>query len=318
MADQLPSDDRHSDDQMANEQLADEQRANEQRDHEEPAANAEHASGQYANTQHANFQHANDQQANEQAAHEPPSSPHDETPPLYRERYEIVRDHDLLLVVKVNWMDSGELVFEFEVSRQVLAGVPYFRRLLTRDFREGEIEVIVLRGDDPKAWKTLLQILHGHLERSSYEIPTDAVWHILLIADKYGISPTSQNARDWFDQWLDTQSREGLFTDQRRILEILLPCHAFDHSLGFSTATMWLAYNSVGHIKEGRPFEGHTHLSLGHGIIRKSHILTLQAPIADCIHLQSKSTQPAAVSRPSSIAVFMMRSTNCLRKSAAH
>jgi hypothetical protein len=269
------SHDQHAEDQYAHEQHANEQHANEQH------ANEQHADEQYTEEQqhHAHNQHADEQQqhTHDQHADEQPTASRHETPipPLYRERYEIARDHDVLLVVK-NWINHGEFVFEFEVSRHVLTEIPYFRRLLTRESRQGEQEVVILRGDDPKAWKTLLQILHGRLEQSSYEIPTDAVWHILLIAEKYGISPTRQNARDWFNGWLVTQSHEGLFTDNRRICEILFPCHAFDHALGFSACTMWLAYNSVGHIKEMRPAyfdeHEHTHLRLDHGIMRKSHV----------------------------------------------
>jgi hypothetical protein len=258
MADEQPTDE-----PPAHEQLADEQLTNEHEQHGDEQQ------------QHAHDQHADEQYTDEQQQHadeQPTASRHETPTPLYRERYEIARNHDVLLVVK-NWINHGEFVFEFEVSRQVLTEIPYFRRLLTRESRQGEQEVVILRGDDPKAWKTLLQILHGRLERSSYEVPTDAVWHILLIAEKYGISPTRQNARDWFHEWLVTQSHEGLFTDHRRLCEILFPCHAFDHALGFSACTMWLAYNSVGHIKEMRPayFEEHTHLRLDHGIMRESH-----------------------------------------------
>jgi hypothetical protein len=150
--------------------------------------------------------------------------------------------------VKVNWTNGGEFVYEFEVSRQVLIEIPYFRRLLTREVRAGEQEVVEVRGDDPKAWKTLLQILHGRLEDSSYNIPTDAVWHILLIAEKYGISPTSQNARDWFNGWLVAQSGEGLFYDNRRICEILFPC--------FRSCARLLSRHEVFGIQFGRPHQG--------------------------------------------------------------
>lgn len=271
-------DEQPTDEQLANGQLADGQHSDEQYFHEQHShdqhAEEQRAEQQYAEDQHANNQHAGEQQhAQEEPGDEQPTASRHETPtPLYRERYEIARNHDVLLVVK-HWINHGEFVFEFEVSRQVLTEIPYFRRLLTRESRQGEQEVVILRGDDPKAWKTLLQILHGRLERSSYEVPTDAVWHILLIAEKYGISPTRQNARDWFDEWLVTQSHEGHFTDYRRLCEILFPCYAFDHALGFSACTMWLAYNSVCHIKEMRPayFEEHTHLRLDHGIMRKPY-----------------------------------------------
>jgi hypothetical protein len=300
MADEQPSDEPPSYEQLADEQLANEQHANGQHT-DEQYAEEQYVHDQHAHDQHAHDQHAHEQHGDEQKQHaddqhaqeepaaydeepafegpadEPTASRHETPiPPLYRERWEIARDHDVLLVVKINLMNHGEFVYEFEVSRQVLTEIPYFRRLLTRESRQGEQEVVILRGDDPKAWKTLLQILHGRLEQSSYEIPTDAVWHILLIAEKYGISPTRQNARDWFNEWLITQSHEGLFTDHRRICEILFPCHAFEHALGFSACTMWLAYNSVGHIKEMRPayFDEHTHLRLDHGIMRKFHVNT--------------------------------------------
>jgi hypothetical protein len=295
MADQHNSDDRLANEQLAGEQHTDEHRAGQH-------ANDRHAEDQPAEEDAANEHRAdNDCAASERPADDRPIPSHDETPvPVWRERYEIAPDYDLLLIVKVDWAPNCELVYEFEASREILAGIPYFRRLLYPESREGGQqlvgqEVIELKHDDPKAWKTWLQILHARLERSSYEVETVTVWHMLAIAEKYGINPTWQSARDWFNQWLCTQSGKGLFTDRRRICEVLFPCHTFDHALGFSAGTMWLAYNSVGHIKEIRPapFDKLTHLSLPHGIMRRSpklqiRILTLRAPIADYLHIQNK------------------------------
>jgi hypothetical protein len=257
MADEPPPPYGPSDDQQANEQLENER-------------------------QHADEPRADEQNANEREsrAEERPTNAPDHEAHVHRERYEIVPNHDILLVVKQDWHGTT-LVYEFEASRQVLSAIPFFARLLARELRDGEQEmvqreVIELTNDDPRAWKTWLEILHSRrMERSSYEIPTVTVWHMLLVAEKYGISPTCQGARDWFDEWLFTQSEEGLFTDQRRIREVLFPCHAFDHALGFSAGTMWLAYNSVGHIKEMRPayFDEHTHLRLDQGIMRMFHTL---------------------------------------------
>lgn len=204
---------------------------------------------------------------------------------VHCERYEIASNHDLVLVVKENWIISRRVgdefveqqgepraVYEFEVSREVLIAIPYFKRLLAQEYSEAKQNTVELKEDDPRAWKLWLQILHaGSLEQSSYEVPTVTVWHVLLIAEKYGIDPTREDAQQWFDKWVETQAGEGLFTDQRRICEILFPCHAFDHAPGFAAGTEWLAYNSVGHIMESRPagFTHHTHLRLDHGILRK-------------------------------------------------
>jgi hypothetical protein len=67
--------------------------------------------------------------------------------------------------VKVDWTTGCELVYEFEVSRRILIKVPFFMRLVTPEVREGgqqltEQEVIELKHDNPKAWKTWL---HAHL-----------------------------------------------------------------------------------------------------------------------------------------------------------
>jgi hypothetical protein len=257
MADELPPPYEQSDDQLANEQLEAEREANEHRAEERPA----------------DEQNANERQTDESHAEEPRTT----ATHVHRERYEIARNPDCLLIVKQDWFDTT-LVYEFEVARSILSAIPFFARLFAREPRDGEQEmvqreVIELTNDNPRAWKGWLEILHGRrLERSSYQISTTTVWHMLTIAEKYGISPTSQNARDWFDQWLVIQSGDGLFHDYRRISEVLFPCHAFDHALGFSAGTKWLAYNSVGHIKEQRPayYDEDTLLRLDHGIMRMS------------------------------------------------
>lgn len=212
-----------------------------------------------------------------------PDPPHHE-PQIHCERYQLTSKHDLVLVVKENWIDKvwvddelveeqGELraVYEFEVSRDVLIAIPYFKRLLTQGFRESKQDVVELKEDDPRAWKLWLEILHRSLERSSYDAQIITVWHVLRIAEKYGISPTRKDAQEWFDRWFVKQSGDGLFTENESICEVLFPCHAFDHALGFSTSTMWLAYHSAGHIVERRPegFISHTHLRLDQGIMRK-------------------------------------------------
>jgi hypothetical protein len=204
---------------------------------------------------------------------------------LHRERYSIAREFDHILVIIpssiipqfVNGVyeerkGPPRAAYEFEVSIEILHNIAYFRRTIPLPKNEdGKTHsTSELRDDDPDAWKIWLEMLHGCLDRKSYEAQIATVWHVLCIADKYGISPTCPDAGKWFDQWFFTQSAIGKFTENDNVRQILFPCHAFDHALGFSTSTMWLAYHCAGHIEELRPsgFERHPHLGLDRSIER--------------------------------------------------
>jgi hypothetical protein len=203
---------------------------------------------------------------------------------LHRERYIIAEDFDHVLVVIpssiITHFVNGvfeerrgppQAAYEFEVSLKALHKIAYFRRTLPMDkATHGTSE---LRDDDPRAWRLWLEIVHGRLHEPSYRAQIPTVWHVLRIADKYAINPTCADAGKWFDQWFFTQSARGIFTYIDNVRQILFPCHAFDHALGFTTSTMWLAYNCAGHIAEMRPkdFENHSRLGLEHGIERTYH-----------------------------------------------
>lgn len=201
-------------------------------------------------------------------------------PDIYRERYTISSNHDHVLVillttqlingVYVDTKDSPPAAYEFEVSRKVLRQIPYFARTLPDEVVVALETTSELRGDDARAWKLWLEILHGRLHYLSYEVQTTTVWHVLDIAERYGISVKREDARDWFNEWFNTQSGKTLFTTVDSVREVLFPCHAFDNAQAFSTSTMWLAYHCAGHIEEKRPwgFEYHPRLGLDHGIER--------------------------------------------------
>ena len=203
---------------------------------------------------------------------------------LHRERYTIAHPHNHVLVVlpssiNVHFVNGvfeerrgpPHTAYEFEVSLEALHKIAYFRRTLPQDkAAHGTSE---LRDDDPRAWKLWLEMVHGRLSEQSYYAQISTVWHVLRIADKYAINPKCADAGRWFDQWFFVQSAEGLFTRNDNVRQILFPCHAFDHALGFTTCTVWLVYNCAGHIAEERPkeFEHHPRLGLDHGIERMFH-----------------------------------------------
>jgi hypothetical protein len=204
---------------------------------------------------------------------------------LHRERYSIAHDFDHVLVIMpssiitryVNGVFEDikgppQAAYEFEVSLKALHSMAYFRRTipLGENKDKAAYSTSELHDDDPRAWRLWLEMLHGCLNHMSYQAQIVTVWHVLRIADKYDINPTCADAGRWFDQWFFTQSASGLFTSNDAVRQILFPCHAFDHALGFATSTMWLAYHCAGHIAEKRPkeFEQHPHLGLHRGIER--------------------------------------------------
>lgn len=203
---------------------------------------------------------------------------------LHRERYTIAHPHNHVLVVlpssiNVHFVNGvfeerrgpPQAAYEFEVSLEALHKISYFRRTLPLD--RAAQRTSELRGDDPRAWKLWLEMVHGCLDAQSYYAQIPTVWHVLRIADKYAINPTCADAGRWFDGWFFAQSADGIFTDNDNVRQILFPCHAFDHALGFTTSTTWLAYNCAGHITEKRPkeVEHHPRLGLEHGIERVYH-----------------------------------------------
>ena len=210
---------------------------------------------------------------------------------LHRERYTIAHPHNHVLVVlpssiNVHFVNGvfeerrgpPQAAYEFEVNLEALHKIAYFRRTLPlNQAAQGFSE---LRDDDPRAWRLWLQMVHGCLDEQSYYAQISTVWHVLRIADKYAINPTCADASRWFDQWFFAQSAEGLFTRNDTVRENLFPCHAFDHALGFTTSTSWLAYNCAGHIAEKRPkeFEHHPRLGLEHGIERMYHQARYKQP----------------------------------------
>jgi hypothetical protein len=224
---------------------------------------------------------------------ERPPRPADPYAILHRERYTIAHPHNHVLVVlpssiNVHFVNGvfeerrgpTHAAYEFEVSLEALHKIAYFRRTLPMDkAAQGTSE---LRDDDPRAWKLWLEMVHGRLSDQSYYAQISTVWHVLRIADKYAINPKCADAGRWFDQWFFTQSAEGVFTSNDKVRQILFPCHAFDHALGFTTCTMWLVYNCAGHIAEERPkeFEHHPRLGLDQGIERMFY---------EAVHVQAQT-----------------------------
>jgi hypothetical protein len=199
---------------------------------------------------------------------------------LPRQRHVLTEDHNFTIVVydtvEEEFTDANGFetfhniptqAHDYAVSRSTLERIPYFRAILSpRGFRDTGKDYHELLEDDPAAWKVWLQILHDSLEKGSYEVGIATVWNMLVIADKYQLSPKQEKAKTWFAKWYHTSGDPVTVDD---CSEALYPCHAFDHARGFAYASKRLAYNNEGHVGEKRPEGGQMyHLRLDHRITR--------------------------------------------------
>jgi len=156
---------------------------------------------------------------------------------------------------------------DYAVSRATLERIPYFRAVLSpRGFRDTGNNYHELNEDDPSAWEIWLRIIHRSVNKDCYEVSIVTVWNMLVVADKYQLSPKSDAARQWFAAWYDRWG-DPVTVDQ--CSEALYPCHTFDHARGFATASKLLAYRNEGHVGEKRPEGGQVyHLRLDNRITR--------------------------------------------------
>lgn len=199
---------------------------------------------------------------------------------LPRQRHILTEDHDFTIVVydtireeftdangSVTFQDTPVKAHDFAVSRSTIERISYFRAILSpRGFRDTGNVYHELLEDDPAAWKVWLQIFHNSLDKASYEVGIATVWNMLVVADKYQLSPKQEKAKTWFAKWYHTSGDPVTVDD---CSEALYPCHTFDHARGFAYASKRLAYNNEGHVGEKRPEGGQVyHLRLDHRITR--------------------------------------------------
>lgn len=242
-----------------------------------------------------------------------------------RERHKIAETHDFTISVEVaekpyNASMSPIVIkiHDFEVSRAALNASDYFKRVSTPDFSDTGKSSFIIKEDDPAAIMVWLQILHQRLKTSDFDagnlkFTSATAWHVLLIADKYGLDPVHAHAKQWFANWYESQS--SVLSDSR---ELLYPCYIFDHAKGSTEATKHLAYAAAFHITESRPSSRFPNkLRLDQRVIRKSSSRSICLNLTDLLQ-QSKSTQPAAVSGTSSTGMCMLPSAVSSRAAPAN
>jgi hypothetical protein len=85
-------------------------------------------------------------------------------------------------------------------------------------------------------------------ELGLYEISITGIWEAILSWTYKEKKADLTEFKPWFDKWYDTIGVRALDIDSARLLA--LPCQLFDHAEGYARVTKFLAYNSMGHVKE--------------------------------------------------------------------
>lgn len=99
---------------------------------------------------------------------------------------------------------------------------------------------------------TWLKITHYVVTPDTLELHMYEIWYVCSVAKKYGFDPFAPKAREWFDEWYNHQPHVKHF-NFRDYEQLILPTAIFDHAVGFSHATKYLAYRSNGVITEVKP-----------------------------------------------------------------
>jgi hypothetical protein len=152
-----------------------------------------------------------------------------------------------------------------KVSRKILQEASSVWRVVfnkSGPWDESPRLLVDLNDDTVVSLELWLRCLNGAMTEDMYKIPVEEIWHSPEVCRKYFLKVEMLNA--WFTLWWDSQDQDHMKIDNMR--ELLYPCHEFEHSIGFSFLTKFLAYNVAGHITENPTH--HRYLHLGHHVIR--------------------------------------------------
>ena len=84
-----------------------------------------------------------------------------------------------------------------------------------------------------------------------HEISITGIWEAILSWMYKEKQADLKALKPWFEKWYDTTGVCPHDIDSARLLA--LPCQLFDHAEGYARVTKFLAYNSIGHVKERQP-----------------------------------------------------------------
>jgi hypothetical protein len=88
-------------------------------------------------------------------------------------------------------------------------------------------------------------------ELGLYEVSIPGIWEAISLWLYQEKRADLKALKSWFDKWYDATGTHPLNVDSARLLA--LPCQLFDHAEGYARVIKFLAYNSIGHVRERQP-----------------------------------------------------------------
>lgn len=179
------------------------------------------------------------------------------TPTINENEVTISDSSDLTIyVMSVKNGHGQRSLTKFKVKKETLAEKSDYFAASIRFNRANNHTQIILKDDDIIAMHIWLTYLHGSNEvklrsRSPmHNADITTIWHLINQCDIYGFDGRilSRYFYRWYDKNVKINAMNAEFVRQ-----LALPCHFFDHPLGFQAVTKWLAYNFPGHITELLP-----------------------------------------------------------------
>ncbi|KAF2020206.1 hypothetical protein BU24DRAFT_448535 [Aaosphaeria arxii CBS 175.79] len=182
--------------------------------------------------------------------------------------FEISPDGDL----EVKSIRKGDDQAIYTLKRETMvAKSQYFKNLLRyTHLGDQSSPGITLEDDDPEALNVWFRHLHaeGDAERKELQQPNQlsdisvrTIWHLACVGDKNNFD--GEVLGDFFKKWYrhhvrlsNNNSNDGEefpYNFVAYVKTLPFPCLVLDHAEGFAETTKWLAYNSIGHIREVRP-----------------------------------------------------------------
>jgi hypothetical protein len=183
-------------------------------------------------------------------------------------------DSDLTItIIGAAGEDGIKHMTDLLVSSEARKKSSYVKALLEKSEDKDELTL----GGEPKSKEdgynkegTLVWLAHLHTlpqermdELGLFDVSLIGVWHAISAWDLHMDSKIKENLGPWFNDWYErNMSKVDLTVPTAQALAY--PCYVFDHAIGYTRVTKYLAYNHVGHVKERPPkgFKGPKHLHI--------------------------------------------------------
>ena len=144
---------------------------------------------------------------------------------------------------------------EFQVKKKLLAGEensPMLAAMFRGPWHERSASTVYLKDISIAALEIWLMAIHGRFPTIDH-VSIETIWLLLCSANKYGFHV--KLLCSFFEDWFLANSLDYAHHGDKEQFyrQVLYPACIFDFAKGFQIATLYLTYNSTGHITEMQP-----------------------------------------------------------------